>query len=53
MAGAIACLVGAAICFGMFFWFGPTPDNQMTVVFGFVCLFFAYVCYDTRPHSRS
>lgn len=48
MIGMIACLIGAMICFGMFFGFGPTPDNQMTAVFGLVCLFSAYVCYDTR-----
>lgn len=44
------CLAGSAVCFGMFFYFGPTPDNQMTAVFGLVCLFFAYICYDaSRP----
>lgn len=53
MIWTIICLIGAAICFGMFFGFGPTPDNQMVVVCGLICLFSAYVCFTSRPRASN
>lgn len=53
MARMVFCLIGAAVCFGMLFGFGPTPDNQLVAICGLVCLFSAYVCWDTsRPLIR-
>ncbi len=48
MTGMWLNILGAAICFGMFFGFGPSPDNQLVPAFGFMCLFFAKLCYDHR-----
>ena len=49
LTGVIVGLSGAVACFAMFFGFGPSPENQMTAVWGLVCLASAFVSWSSRP----